>query len=154
MPTFWRSVLLFEPVFSRWPLWWLFSHPVMSDSLQPHGLQHARLPCPSSSPEVCPSSCPLHQWYHPAVSSSDAAFSFLPQSFPASVTSSELAIHIRWPKYWNFSFSISPYSEYSGLISLKINWFDLLAVQRTLRSLLQPHSGEPIFYFYTVHGIL
>ena len=64
----------------------VFSHPVMSDSLQSHGLQHTRPPCPSPSPEVCPSSCPLHWWCHPAISSSDAVFSFCPQSFPASGT--------------------------------------------------------------------
>ena len=58
----------------------------MSDSLQPHELQHARLPCRSSSPRVCPSSCPLHRWCHLAISSSDASFSFCPQSFPASGT--------------------------------------------------------------------
>ena len=60
-----------------------FSCPVVSDSLQPHGLQHARPPCPSPSPKVCPSSCPLHQRCHPAISSSDALFSFCPQCFPA-----------------------------------------------------------------------
>ena len=64
----------------------LFSCPVMSDSLRPHGLQHARPPCPSPSPKVCPSSCPLHWWCHLAISSSDALFSFCPQSFPASGT--------------------------------------------------------------------
>ena len=64
----------------------LFSHPVMSDSLWPHGLQHIRPPCPSPSPGVCPSSSSLHQWCHPAFSSSDALFSFCPQSFPASGT--------------------------------------------------------------------
>ena len=64
----------------------LVSCPVVSDSLRPHGLQHARLPCPSPSPEVCPSSCPLHRWCHPAISSSDALFSFCLQSFPASGT--------------------------------------------------------------------
>ena len=64
----------------------LFSHPIMSSSFLPHGLQHARPPCPSKSPKVCPSSCPFHQWCHPAISSSDAIFSFCPQSFPASGT--------------------------------------------------------------------
>ena len=64
----------------------LFSRPVMSYSLQPHGLQHTRPPCPLLSPRVCPSSCPLHWWYHPAISSSDTLFSFCPQSFPASET--------------------------------------------------------------------
>ena len=65
--------------------WWLmFSHPVMSNSLQSHGLQHARPLCPSPSPKVCPNSCPLHLWCHPAISSSDTLFSFCPQSSPAS----------------------------------------------------------------------
>ena len=96
-------------------------------TLQPHGLQHARPPCPSPSPEVCPSSCPSHRWCHPAISSSDALFSFCPQSFPVTDFSNESAVYIRWPKYWSFSFSISPSKEYSGLISLKIDWFHLLA---------------------------
>ena len=65
----------------------LFSRPVVSNSLQPHGLQHSKPPCPSSSPEVCPSSCPLNQWCRPAISFSDALFSFCPQSFPGSGTS-------------------------------------------------------------------
>ena len=64
----------------------LFSRPVMRESLQCYGLQHARSPCPSPSPKVCPNSCPLHWWYHPTISSSDALFSFCPQSFPASGT--------------------------------------------------------------------
>ena len=64
----------------------LFDCPVVSDSLWPRGLQHARAPCPSPSPGVCPSSCSLHWWCHPAISSSDTLFSFCPQSFPASGT--------------------------------------------------------------------
>ena len=64
----------------------LFSQPIMSDFLWPHGLQLTRPLCPSPSPEVCPSSCPLHWWCHPAISSSDALFSYCPQSFPASGT--------------------------------------------------------------------
>ena len=64
----------------------MFSHALMSDSLWPHGLQHTRPLCPSPSSEVCPSSCPLHQWCHPAISSSDALFSFCLQSFPVSET--------------------------------------------------------------------
>ena len=63
-----------------------FSHPVMSDSLRPHGLQQERLPCPSLSSRICPNSCSLHQWCHPAISSCDALFSFCSQSFPASGT--------------------------------------------------------------------
>ena len=60
----------------------LFSHPVVSNSLQPYGLQHARSPCPLPSPQICPSSCPLYRWCHPAVSPSDTLF-FFPHSFPA-----------------------------------------------------------------------
>ena len=87
---------------------------------------------------VCPSPYSLHWWYCPAISSSDSLSSFYPRSFPASRDfSNESAVCIRWTKYWSFSFSISPSSEYSGLISLKIDWFDVLAVQGTTRSLLQ-----------------
>ena len=116
----------------------------MSDFLQPRGLWHTRPPSPSLSPRVCPTSCPLHRWCHSVISSSDALFSFCPQSSPASGTSPiKSAIHIRWPKYWNFSFSIIPSNpEYSGLISLKTDCFDLLAVQETFRNLLQHHSSK------------
>ena len=104
------------------------------------GLQHGRLPCPSLSPGACSNSCPLSQWCHPTISSSVVPFSCL-QSFTASgFFSNESVLLIRWPKYWSFSFSISPSSEYSGLISFRIVWFDLLAVQGTLKSLLQHHS--------------
>ena len=103
----------------------------------PHGLQHARLPCPSPSARARSNSCPLSQWCHPTISSV-VPFSFCLQSF----FSSELALCIRWPKYWSFSFSISPSSEYSGLISFRIDWFDLLTVQGTLKSLFQPHSSK------------
>ena len=120
----------------------LFSRPVTSDSLWPHGLQHARPPCPSPSPEVCPSSCSLYRWCHPATSSSDAFFSFCPQSFPASGTFQWIGCSHQWPKYWSFSFSFSPPNEYSGLISLKMDWFELIAVQGTLKSLLQHHSSK------------
>ena len=113
----------------------LFSCPVMSSSLQPHGLQHAGPSCPSPSPGVCPGSCSLHQWCHPSILSSDTLFSFCPQFLQWAIS-----LYIRWPKYWSFSFSISPSSEYSVLISLKIDWFDLLAVQGTFRSLHQHHS--------------
>ena len=68
---------------------------------------------------------------------------FLPSVFPSiRVFSNELALYIRWPKYWSFSFSISPSSEYSGLISFRIDWFDLLAIQGTVKSLLQNHSSK------------
>ena len=109
----------------------MFSHSLVSDSLWPHGLQHARLPCPSPSPGACSNSCPLSRWCHPSIWFSVVPFSSHLQSFPASgsfLMSS--ALRIRWPMYWSFSFSISPPNDYSGLISFRINWFDLLAVQQ------------------------
>jgi len=120
-----------------------FSHSVMSDSLRPYGLQHARLPCPSPNPEfthklmsiksVMPSNhlilcCPLL---------------LLPSIFPSTrVFSNESVLHIRWPKYWSFSFNISPSNEYSELISLRIDWLDLRVVQGILKSFLQHHSSK------------
>ena len=71
----------------------------------------------------------------------------LPSIFPSiRVFSNESALCIRWPKYWSFSFSISPSNEYSGLISFRIDWFDLLEVQGTLQSLLQQHSSKASFF--------
>ena len=122
----------------------LFSHPVVCNSLQPHGLHHVRPPCPSSPPGTGPSSCSLHRLCHPGVSSSHVLFSFGLQSFPASRSSNESSVHISdslEELHWCFSFSISPSSEYSGLISVKIDWFDL-AVQGTFRSLLRLHSSK------------
>ena len=126
----------------------------MSDSLQPHGLQHARLPCPSLSPGVCSNSYPLNQWCHPTISSSVAPFSSCPQSFPASVFSNELALRIRCPKYWSFSFSISPFNEYSVLISFRINCFDLLAVHRTLRSLQHHNLKASVLWCSALYMVL
>ena len=119
-----------------------FSHSVMSDSLWTHRLQHASLPCPSPTPGACSDSCPLSQWCHPVISSSVILFCSHLQSFPASGSfSSESVLYIRWPKYWNFTFSISP-SKYLGLISFRIDWFDLLVVQGTRKNLLQHHSSK------------
>ena len=113
----------------------------MSDSFQLCGLQHTRLPCPLLSPRVCSNSCPLSQWYHPTMSILCCPLLLLPSIFPSMrAFSNELALCIRWPKYWSFSFSISPSNEYSGLISFRIDWFDLLAIQGTLKSLLQHFS--------------
>ena len=95
------------------------------------------------SPRVCSNSCPLCQWCHPTISSLPVLFSFCLQSFRASfprVFSSESALCIRWTKYGSFSFSISPSNEHSGLISFRTDWFDLLAVQETIKSLLQHHN--------------
>ena len=114
----------------------------MSNSLQPHELQHARPPCPSPTPEVYPNSCPLSQWCHPTISSSVVPFSSFLQSFPAWVFSNESALRFRWPKYWSFSFNISPSSEHSGLISFRMDCLDFLAAQGTLKSLLQHHSSK------------
>ena len=121
----------------------LFSLQIMSDTSQPQGLQGARLPCPSPSLGVCLRSCPLNQWCHPTISSSIALFSFCLHYFPASgFFSNELAVHNTWPKYWSSSFSFVPAKEYSGLISFKIDWFDLLAFQETLKSVLPHHSSK------------
>ena len=88
---------------------------------------------------VCSVSYRLSWWCHPTILSSVVSSSCL-QSFPASRSFPMLALCIRRPKYWSFSFNISPFSEYSGLISFRMDWFDLLAVQGTLKSLVQLHS--------------
>ena len=118
-----------------------FSHSVISDSLRPHELQHTRSSCPSPTPGASQTHvhrvgdasnhlifcCPLSQ----------------PSLFPSiRVSSNESVLCIRWPKYWNFSFRISPFNEYSGLISFRMDRFDLLAIQGTLKSLLQHHSSK------------
>ena len=103
----------------------------MSDSLRPHESQHTRPPCPSPTPEVHSDSCLLSRWCHPAISSSVVPFSSCPQSLPAL----ESTLRMRWPKYWSFSFSIIPSKEPPGLISFRMDWLDLLAVQGTLTGL-------------------
>ena len=116
-----------------------FSCSVLSDSLWPHGMQHTRLPCPSQTPKSCSNSCPSSWWCHPTISSSVICpLLLLPSIFPRiRVFSNESVLCIRWPKYWSFSFNISPSNEYSELISFRLEWFDLLAVQGTLNHLLQ-----------------
>jgi len=119
-----------------------FSCSVLCNNLWPRGLQHARLPCPSSIPRASSNSCPLSWWYHATISSSASPS---PPAFNLSQHQGFfqwVSFCIRWPKYWSFSFSISRSNEYSGLISFRIDWFDLLAVQGTLKSLLQHHSWE------------
>ena len=108
----------------------LFSCSAMSESLWPHELQYTRLPFPSLSPRVCSNSSPLSQWCHPIISSSVAPVSSCPQCFQHQGLFHELAFHIRWPKYWSFSFSISSSNKIrgwfllglSGLISLLSKW--------------------------------
>ena len=123
------------------------SRSVVSNSLRPHGLQHTRPLCPSPTPRAYSNSCPLSQWCNPATSSSVIPFVICLQSFPASGSfPMSQFFTFRYPKYWGFSFSISPSNEYSGLISFRIDWFDLLAVQETLESLLQHHSSKHQFF--------
>ena len=102
----------------------------------------ARLLYPSLSPRVCSNSCPLSQWSYPTISFSCCLIFLLLSIFPSiRVFSNDLALHIKWLKYWSFSFSISPFNEYSGLISFKIDWFDLL-VFKGLKGLLWHHSSK------------
>ena len=115
----------------------------MSDSLWPHEPQCARPPCPSPTPRVYPNPCPLSQWCHLTISSSVVPLLLLPSLFPSTwVFSNESVLHMRWPKYWSFSSNISLSNEHPGLISFRMDWVDLLAVQGTLKSLLQHHSSK------------
>ena len=131
-----------------------FSHSVVSDSMWPNGLQHARPPCPSSTPGVCSNSsiesvmpsnqlilcCPLL---------------LLPSTFPSIRDfSNESVLRIRWPKYWSFSFSISLSNEHSGLISFRMDWLDLLAIQATLKSLLQHQSSKASILWHSAFFIV
>ena len=114
----------------------------MSDSLWPHGLQHARPPCPSQLPEFTQTH--VH-WVNDAINRLILCHPLLlpPSIFPSvRVFSNESALRIRWPKYWRFSFSISPANEHPGLISFRMDWLGLLVVQGTLKSLLQHHSSK------------
>ena len=126
----------------------------MSDSLPPHGLQHARLPCPSPTPGVYSNSCLLSWWCHPTISSSVVSFSSRLQSCPESGSFQMSALHIRWPEYCSFSFSISPSNEYSGIISFRMDWLDLLAVQGILESLLQHHSSKASILWHSAFFIV
>ena len=131
-----------------------FSHSVVSDSLQPDGLQHARLLCPSPTPRACSlmsieSVMPSNHLIlcHPLL--------LPPSIFPSiRVFSNEAVPHIRWSKYWSFSFSISPSNEYSGLISFRMDWLDLLAVQKTLKSLLQHHNSKALILWHSAFFIV
>ena len=107
----------------------------MSDSLWPYESQHARSPCPSPTLRVHPNSYASSLWCHPAISSSVVPFSSCPQSLPAS-GSFPMSQSMRWPKYWSFSLSINPSNEIPGLVSFRMDWLDLLAVQGTHKSLL------------------
>ena len=138
-----------------WTLSVQFSRSVVSNSLWPHESQHARPPCPSQTPGVYSNSCPLTRWCHSTISSSVIPFSSCPQSLPASGSfPNESTLCMRWPKYWSFSFSISPSNEHPGLIFFRMDWLDLLAVKGTLKSLLQQYSSKASIFrrsaFFTV----
>ena len=121
----------------------------MSDSLRSHELLHARPPCPSPTPRVHPNPCPSNRLIlcRPLL--------LLPSIFPSiRVFSNKSALCIRWPKHWCFSLNISPSNEHPGLISFRMDWLDLLAVQGTLKSLLQHHTSKALILlcsaFFTV----
>ena len=119
-----------------------FSHSVVSDSLWPQGLQHAGLPGHHQLPELTQTH--VH-WVGDVIQPSHPLSSLLlpPSIFPSiRVFSNESVLHIRWPKYWSFSFSNSLSNEYSGLISFRMDWLDLLSVQGTLKNLFQHHSSK------------
>ena len=120
-----------------------FSRSVMSDSFRPHELQHTRPPCPSPTPGVYSNSCPF-ELVMPSNHLTLRRPHLLPPSiFPSiRVFSNKSVLHIRWPKYWTFNFTISPSNEHPGMISFRMDWLDLLAVQGTLKSLLQYHISK------------
>ena len=120
-----------------------FSHSVVSDSLQPHGLQHSRPPCPSPNSRSLLKLMSIESVILSNHLTLCCPLLLLPSIFPSiRVFSNESVLHIRWPKYWGFSFSVSLSSEYSGLISFSIDWFALLAVRGTLKSFLQHDSSK------------
>ena len=115
----------------------------MSDSLRPHGLQHSRLPCPSPTPWSSLKPMSIESVMPPNHLILCCPLLLLPSIFPSIRDfPNESALHIRWPKYWSFSFNISPSNEHPGLISFRMDWFVLSAVQETLKSLLQYHSSK------------
>ena len=132
----------------------LFSCSAVFSSLRSHGLQHARPPCPPPSPGACSNSCPLSQRCHATISSSVVPFSSCPQSFPELGSFPMSCSSHQVVKYWSFSFSTSSFNEYSRLISFRTDWFDLLAVQETLKRLFQHHSLKASIFqhsaFFTV----
>jgi len=115
----------------------------VSNSLQPHESQHTRPPCPSPTPGVHPNPCPIELVMPSNHLILCCPLLLLPSIFPRiRVFSNESALRIRWPKYWSFSFNINPFNEHPGLIFFKMDWLDLLAVQGTLKSLLQHYSSK------------
>ena len=109
-----------------------------------------RLPCPSLSPGACSNSCLSSQWCYLTISASVDPLLLLPLMFPSiRVFSNESALCIRWPKYWNFSFSISPSNEYSGLISFRIDWFEIMyLVSLTYNDIFQIYPCSSMYQYF------
>ena len=119
----------------------------MSDSLRPRESQHARPPCPSPTPRVHSNSCPIESVMPSSHLILCCPLLLLPPIPPSiRVYSNESTLRMRWPKYWSFSFSISPSNEHPGPISFRMDLLNLLAVQGTLKSLLQHHSSKHQFF--------
>ena len=121
----------------------------MTDSLQPHESQHTRPPCPPPTPGVYSNSCPLSRWCHPAILSSVVPFSSFPQSLPASGSFQMSQLFARGGQSTGVSASTSVLPEHPGLISFRMGWLDLLAVQGTLKRLLQHHSSKASILRYS-----
>ena len=141
-----------------------FSHSIVSDSLRPHGLQHARRPCPLPTPGVYPNSSPLSRWCHPTISSTVVP---IQPSHPLSSPSpprfnlSQLQSLFKWvsslhqvAKVLEFQLQHQSFHEYSGLISFRMDWLDLLAVLGTFKSLLQHHSSKASILCHSVFFIV
>ena len=137
------------PVVFFFPLIALLSRSGVSNSLQPYGLQHSRLACPSLSPSLLKflSIDSVMLFNHLILCHS--LLLLLSIFTTTKVFSNELALPIKWPKHWSFSFSICPSNDYSGLVSFRINWFDLHAVQGTLKSLLQHHNLRASIFWHS-----
>ena len=131
-----------------------FSRSVMSDSLRLHGLQHARPTCPSPTPRVHSNSCPLSQWCHPTISSSVIHFSSQFQSFPASGSFQMSQLFASGGQSIGVSALTSASNEHSGLISFRMHWLDLLAVQGILKSLLQHRSSKASILWHSAFFII
>ena len=126
----------------------------MSDSLRSHESQHARPPCPAPTPGVHPNSCPLSQWCHSAISSSVIPFSSHLQSFPASDSFKLVNSSHQMAKVLKFQLQLQCYNEYSRLICFRVDWLDLLAVQGTLKNLLQNHSSKASILWHSAFFIV